>query len=115
MVPGATVILLTTTGRRSGKPRTVPVASWAEGDDLIVGGFAGTELKDPAWVGNVRGSSRVSVQVKNQIFEAIAVEMSPDERDAVIARHNAEHPLVGIYVSRAKRPIPMFRLRKVLE
>ncbi len=55
--PGARVILLTTTGRKSGRSHTVPVAAWTDGNDLVVGSFAGGSDHDPQWLHNLRADA----------------------------------------------------------
>jgi deazaflavin-dependent oxidoreductase (nitroreductase family) len=55
-------ITLTTTGRRSGQPRTVTLYAWPGGDDLVVVGSMGGAASDPAWAHNLRAEPRAVVR-----------------------------------------------------
>src|SRR5271155_5050271 len=60
---GGKVLLLTTTGRKSGQARTVPVAPYLEGDDVyVIASMAGAP-ENPAWFGNLTAKPEVDVQL----------------------------------------------------
>lgn len=109
-VAGAQVVLLTTTGRVTGRPFTVPVASSEDGDDLLVGAFAGGLPTDPQWIRNLRAHPRAVVQLKGETFDVVAHELDADERDSVVRALSAEVPIVAIYERESTRRIPMMRL-----
>lgn len=55
-------VTLTTTGRRSGEARAVPLYAWEDGDRLVIVGSLGGSAKDPDWVGNLRADPRATVK-----------------------------------------------------
>src|SRR5690349_21648091 len=77
---GGKVLLLTTTGSKSGKPRTVPVMQFDdEGRRYVIGSFAGAP-KDPAWITNLRKTPRVGVEVRGERYDAQARPLAGEER-----------------------------------
>ena len=69
-------IKLTTTGRKSGRDRTVTLYGWEDGEDiLVVGSWAGRE-RDPDWAGNLRAEPKASVTKGKETFEVTAHELS---------------------------------------
>jgi deazaflavin-dependent oxidoreductase (nitroreductase family) len=107
-IPGVRLLLLTTTGRRSGTKRTVPVAYWREGDDVIVGAAAGAARVDPLWVANLRADPRAAVQIKGETRSVLATELGPSEQEAFWRANDS--PLARLIESRTPRTIPFFRL-----
>lgn len=104
------VLVLHTTGRRSGRPRATPVA-WCRGADgslLVVGGAGGQRRVD--WVANLRAEPTASVTVNRRRLTARAVELTGAERAAVWPTLVATWPRVAAYERRAGRPVPVFRL-----
>lgn len=78
---GAPVLLLTTTGRRSGRPRTVPLLYVRDGDRLVVCNVnPGTERTNP-WTLNLRARPRARVQVGRETFGVVSHEATPGELD----------------------------------
>lgn len=108
--PGAHLILLTTTGRKTGQPRTVPVASWSIGSDLVVGAHAGGSRIDPQWLRNLRANPRARVQLKREVFAVEATEVPDDQRDALLCEIAKTHPFIEFYERRAPRRAPFVRL-----
>lgn len=103
-------ITLTTTGRRTGLPREVPLYAFADGDRLVIVGSLGGAAKDPAWVRNLRADSGATVKVGAQIRRVVAHEVTNDERGRLWALVCAEFPLYETYQRRTKRTIPLFVL-----
>jgi deazaflavin-dependent oxidoreductase (nitroreductase family) len=71
---GSPVLLLTTTGRRSGQPRTVPLVYTQQG-----GQYAVIATDNPAWQGNLRSNPRACIEVRGQQLEVIARDAAPEE------------------------------------
>ncbi|HLM49921.1 MAG TPA: nitroreductase/quinone reductase family protein, partial [Solirubrobacteraceae bacterium] len=69
---GTTTLLLTTTGRRSGEPRTTPLIYQPHGDDYLVVASKGGADEPPAWYLNLVADPSVEVQVRNDRFSARA-------------------------------------------
>ena len=109
---GANLLLLTTTGAKSGKPRLTPLAYLRIDDKmLIVGAYAGANT-DPAWVHNLRANPHVHVEVGTESFDVIARELPPAERDEVFPKITVAAPGVADYQAKTSRVIPLFELQQ---
>ena len=73
-------LLLTTRGRRSGRPRRTPLIYGRDGDDYVVVASAGGGPTAPAWYLNLSADPRVRVQVKDDVFDAVARTASAEEK-----------------------------------
>jgi deazaflavin-dependent oxidoreductase (nitroreductase family) len=73
-------LLLTTTGRRSGKQRTTPLLYMRDGDDLVVVGSNGGNDNHPAWYYNIRANSNVHIEVGREKFIAHATVADAEQR-----------------------------------
>jgi deazaflavin-dependent oxidoreductase (nitroreductase family) len=103
-------VLLTTTGRKSGASRTVPLPYLREGNDpVVVGSFAGN-VRDPAWVLNLRANPHVTVQDRSDVYPGTAEVLAGDERAAVWQRLVAQSPWYADYQKQTEREIPLVRL-----
>ncbi len=110
---GATLLLLHTTGAKSGKPRLSPLAYLTiDGRMLIVGSYAGAP-KDPAWVHNLRANPRAHIEVGTDAYDVIARELSDEERDEAYPKVVAVAPGFGEYQAKTSRVIPLFELTRV--
>jgi deazaflavin-dependent oxidoreductase (nitroreductase family) len=76
----APLLLLTTTGAKSGKPFTTPVVYTRDGDALVVVASKGGHPTDPQWYRNLVANPTVTVEVPGETFEATAEATSGDER-----------------------------------
>ena len=109
---GAHLLLFTTTGAKSGKPRLTPLAYLRIDDKmLIVGAYAGANT-DPAWVHNLRANPHVHIEVGTESFDVIARELPPAERDEVFPKITAAAPGVADYQAKTSRVIPLFELTR---
>jgi deazaflavin-dependent oxidoreductase (nitroreductase family) len=109
---GANLLLLTTTGAKSGQPRTSPLAYFdIDGKLIIIGSFAGAP-KDPAWVHNLRANPAAHVEVGTEQFDVTARELPRAERDELFDRVAAAAPGFGEYQSKTSRVIPLFELQR---
>jgi F420H(2)-dependent quinone reductase len=106
-------VVLTTTGRRSGKARAIPLYAWPDGDRLIVVGSQGGAANDPAWAHNLRVEPRASLKVGQELRSVRAVEVSGDERRRLWELVCAAFPLYATYQRRTRRTIPLFALEPV--
>jgi deazaflavin-dependent oxidoreductase (nitroreductase family) len=106
----APVLLLTSTGRRSGQPRTAPVVYLADGDRLIViGSNAGNE-RAPAWSLNLRANPDAEVQVGGKRRKVRARVAEGEERTELWRRANDQYEGFNDYEARTKRDIRVFVL-----
>ena len=110
---GRDMLLLTTTGAKSGLPRLSPLAYFVIDDRmLVVGSFAGCDV-NPGWVHNLRAAPRARVEVGTESHEVLALELPRTERDAVYPRIIEIESQFGVYEARTKRVIPLFELRRI--
>jgi deazaflavin-dependent oxidoreductase (nitroreductase family) len=109
---GATLLLLHTTGAKSGKERVNPVMYFRiDGKVLIVGSYAGADV-DPAWVHNLRASARARVEIGTDTYDVEVRELARDERDAAYPRIVETAPGFGGYQEKTDRVIPVFELSR---
>lgn len=103
----APVLLLTTTGRRSGTQRTAPVLYLPDGERLVViGSNAGNE-RTPAWVLNLRANPMAEVQVGGSRRKVQARFAKGEERDELWRRMNQQYEGFDDYRARTERQIEL--------
>ncbi|OBF44106.1 deazaflavin-dependent nitroreductase [Mycobacterium sp. 852002-50816_SCH5313054-b] len=108
---GANLLLLTTTGAKSGEPRINPLAYFRiDGKLIIIGSFAGAPV-NPAWVHNLRANPAAHVEVGTDAFDVTAHELPRAERDALFEKVAAAAPGFAEYQSKTSRVIPLFELQ----
>jgi len=106
----APVLLLTTTGRRSGQQRTAPVVYLADGERLVViGSNAGNE-RAPAWALNLQANPACAVQVGGERRQAQARVAEGDERADLWRKMNDQYAGFDDYDERTSRDIAVFVL-----
>lgn len=109
---GTTVLLLTTTGRKSGRERTTPlIYREHDGDYLIVASNGGDD-QPPAWFLNLEADPTAHVQVKADKFEARARVATEDEKPAMWAKMTDSWPHYDEYQAKTDRPIPVVVLER---
>jgi deazaflavin-dependent oxidoreductase (nitroreductase family) len=109
---GATLLLLTSTGAKSGQPRLAPLAYLTiEGKMIIIGSKAGADT-NPDWVHNLRANPRAHVEVGTDAYDAVARELPREERDEMYPKVVALAPGFGDYQSKTSRVIPLFELQR---
>ena len=107
----ADLLLLTTTGAKSGRPRVNPLAYFRiDGKLIVIGSFAGAPV-NPAWVHNLRANPRAHVEVGNDGFDVTARELPDAERDELFEKVAAAAPGFAEYQSKTSRVIPLFELQ----
>ena len=90
---GGTLLLLHTTGAKSGKPRLSPLAYLTiDGRTIIMGSYAGGP-KDPAWVHNLRANPRAHIEVGTDAYDVTVRELPLDERRGSVRRRSPGRPL----------------------
>ena len=106
----APVLLLTTTGRRSGQPRTAPVVYMADGERLVVIGSNAGNQRTPAWALNLKANSEAGVQVRGERREVRARVAQGDERADLWRRMTQQYSGFDEYRERTTRDIAVFVL-----
>ena len=104
------ILLLHTTGAKSGAARLSPLAYLTiDGKMVIIGSYAGAP-KDPAWVHNLRANPRARIEVGTETVEVTARELPADERDAAYPKVVEQAPVFAEYQANTTRRIPLFEL-----
>jgi deazaflavin-dependent oxidoreductase (nitroreductase family) len=109
---GTTVLILTTTGRRSGEERSTPLIYQRSGDDYLVVASKGGADEPPAWFLNLDEHPDVTVQVKEDRFAVAARTATPDEKPAMWATMTAAWPAYDEYQQQTDREIPVVVLER---
>jgi deazaflavin-dependent oxidoreductase (nitroreductase family) len=105
------MLLLTTTGRRSGMRRTVPLPYYSyDGRTFLVASFAGGD-KHPAWYLNLADQPEVEVQIRWRKLKLHAVTLSGDERARYWQMLVDDWPRYRIYQAGTQRTIPLVELK----
>ncbi|MEI5527992.1 nitroreductase/quinone reductase family protein [Streptomyces brasiliscabiei] len=111
---GARLILLTTTGARTGNRHTTPLGYLPDGDGtILVIASAGGSPKHPDWYRNITADPRVTVESGVFTYEAEAVVLDGEERDRAFARAVESEPGWAEYQAKTDRTIPVVALREI--
>jgi deazaflavin-dependent oxidoreductase (nitroreductase family) len=111
---GGKVLLLTTTGNRSGEPRTVPVMQFEDGGRRFVIASYGGNPQNPAWFKNLEKTPTATVEVPGERYQARAEVLHGDERARIWRKVVAEAPNFAAYEKKAVgREIPVVELKRV--
>ena len=110
---GSQVLLLTTTGRRSGEQRTTPLIYGRHGDDVMVVASKGGADEPPAWFLNLEADPEVEVQVKGDRFRARARVATPEEKPEMWRTMTSEWPAYDEYQQNTEREIPVVVLERI--
>ena len=106
---------LTTTGRKSGQPRTVHLLYIRDGSAYVVTASNGGKQRPPGWFFNVSNNPQVTMQVHGIQVSAVAEVAEPDKRRELWTRLLSIAPMYAGYEKRTSREIPMVILRSVDE
>lgn len=109
---GMPLLILTTTGRRSGEPRQQPLTYVRDGDRLIVVGTNFGQSHHPAWVLNLLADPHATVIIGGKVIPAVATELHGDEQRKFLRAFAEIGENYAVYAERAgrKRPVRVFAL-----
>jgi deazaflavin-dependent oxidoreductase (nitroreductase family) len=107
---GAPVLLLTTTGRRTGTARTAPVMYLADGERLLVFASKAGADSHPDWYHNLIANPDVTVEAGAATFPAKATVLQGEERDRWYAEQARRYPGFAGYQEKTDRVIPVVAL-----
>ncbi|HEY0442894.1 MAG TPA: nitroreductase/quinone reductase family protein [Candidatus Limnocylindrales bacterium] len=110
---GSPLLILTTTGARSGEPRMSVLTYTRDGDAYVVAGSKGGSPTDPHWFNNLKINPDVKVEVEGRSFDAQASISTGKDHDVLWDRHVAALPNFAEYPEKAGRVIPMIRLTPI--
>jgi deazaflavin-dependent oxidoreductase (nitroreductase family) len=109
---GGDLLLLHTTGAKSGKPRISPLAYLTiDGKMIIFGSYAGAP-KDPAWVHNLRATPHARIEVGTDAYDVEVRELPSAEREAMYPTIIEIAPVFAEYQAKTTRQIPLFELTR---
>ena len=109
---GSTILLLTTTGRKSGEPRTTPLIYAEDGDRYVIVASQGGAPDHPGWYKNLSQDPEVELQVLDEVFPARAGTAEGEERERLWAKVNEVWPHYDEYAERTEREIPVVVLER---
>lgn len=109
---GATMLLLTTTGAKSGRSHISPLVYLPDGDRMVVFGSKGGAPTHPDWYHNLVAHPDVTVETGSETFPAVATVVTGEERDRLYARQVERRPAFGDYEKRTTRKIPAIVLER---
>ena len=109
---GATILVLTTTGRKSGEPRKFALIYDSRGDDLVVVASKGGAPDHPGWYENLLAHPDASVQVRGERFDVRARTAEGAEREELWRLMNRSWPNYDTYATRTDREIPVVVLER---
>ena len=105
-------LLLTTIGARSGQPRTTPMMYIRDGDLLLVVASNAGAQRHPDWYRNLVAHPQVTVEVRAEIYDAIARVIEGAERQQVWARIVGQYPFFADHQAQITRQIPVIALER---
>jgi deazaflavin-dependent oxidoreductase (nitroreductase family) len=104
---GVPTLLLTVTGRRTGRELTSPLIFGRDGDDYLVVASMGGAPKHPSWYLNLQANPQVNIQVKSEVLPVTARTASADEKPRLWKVVTDVWPNYDVYQSRTDRNIPV--------
>ncbi len=105
------VLLITTSGRRSGRPRTTPVMYYRDGARLVIVASNSGRDRHPAWYWNLKAHPEAMVQIGREKREVVAREATPEDRARLWPRLTEVDPLYAVYQERTRRRVPVIVLQ----
>ena len=105
------VLLLQTTGHRSGEPRSVGLSYFEDGGRYFVAASYAGEDRDPAWAKNLDAHPKAMVTVAGRSLPVVARRLEGEDRARMYARFVEADASYGEYERRTSREIPVFELR----
>ena len=110
--PSERLLLITTTGRKSGNKHTVPLVFMRDGDTPVIAGSAAGAPKHPDWYLNLAANSNVTVEMKEGTFEARAVTAEGAERERLLEMAKEKMGILMEHQAKTTRVIPLVSLVK---
>jgi deazaflavin-dependent oxidoreductase (nitroreductase family) len=112
MWEGRPLLLLTTTGAKSGRRHTTPTMYLRDGDRLLIFASKGGAPTHPHWYHNLLAHPEVTVEVGPETYQAITTVITGEQRDRLYARQAERYPQFADYQSRTSRTIPVIALER---
>ena len=109
---GSPMLLLHTTGRRSGTERVTPLVYWPEGDRMVIFASKGGAPTHPDWYRNLMAQGDTTVEVGTETVPVRVRETEGDERQDLFDRITAVIPGLADYQAKTTRVIPIIMLER---
>lgn len=113
MLEGAQMLLLHTTGAKSGKERVAPLMYQQHDDGYAVFASKAGAASNPAWYHNLRAKPSASIEVGADTITVAAREITGHERDRIWERQKADVSLFADYEKKTERTIPVILLQPI--
>jgi deazaflavin-dependent oxidoreductase (nitroreductase family) len=110
MFEGAPLLILQSTGAKSGQKREIPLVYTSDGDLPVIIASKGGAATNPDWYHNLKAQPRVSIEINGETRQVNAVEATGAERDRLFNQMVSERPDFGKYQENTTRIIPVFVL-----
>ena len=101
------LLLLTTTGAKTGQKRTNPLVHTLDGDRVVIIASFGGAPKHPAWFLNIRANPEVTIELPGETFTETAIIPEGEERRRIYDQHASEMPRFAEYQAMTTREIPV--------
>ena len=110
---GLPVLLLTTTGRKTGQPRTTPLGYFKQDGNFVLIASNGGADRNPAWFYNLKSNPQVTLQIGNKQLAAKAEPVDSEQRTQLWTELVKMAPAYEQYTKRTKREIPLIIVQPV--
>ncbi len=109
---GAPLLLLTTTGAKSGLARTTPVMYLPDGERFIIFASKAGAPTNPDWYHNLAAHPEATIEVGSETFKVTSGEVTGEERDQLYAKQASLYPGFAEYEAKTTRRIPVIALQR---
>jgi deazaflavin-dependent oxidoreductase (nitroreductase family) len=109
---GTTILLLTTTGRSSGEPRTTPLIHRADGERWVIVASKGGAPEHPGWYQNLEADPQAEIQVLGEVIPVRAHTAEGEERERLWSLMAEVWPAYDDYQAKTDRQIPVVVLSR---
>ena len=113
MFANAPLVLVTSTGAKSGQQRTTPLVHTRDGDNIVIIASKGGAPSNPDWYYNLAANPEATVELPGESFQAKAREAKGAERDRLYNEQAALMPNFAEYAKKTTRTIPVIVLERV--
>lgn len=110
---GDSLLLLTTTGAKSGQPRIMPLVYMADGDRLVIFASKAGAPTNPDWFHNLVANPVVNIEVGAESFQARAIVAESQERERLYTEMAERSPNFAEYQQKTTRQIPVVLLERI--
>ncbi len=109
---GTTILLLTTRGRRSGEPRTLPLIHRTDGERWVIVASKGGSPENPLWFENLQAEPDATIQVRDEEIPVRATVAEGEERERLWGLMSEVWPAYDEYQQKTSRQIPVVILTR---